>query len=161
MGVEHERKFLVAGDPGPAAGPAVALRQAYVAIDGDRTVRVRQAGDRYTLTVKAGAGVSRAEVEVPLNRADFDQLWALSATRSVDKQRRRVPLDGHLVAELDEFAGRHAGLRLVEVEFPSAAEAACFDPPAWFGRDVTGEEWASNAWLAENGRPDDQVGSRS
>jgi adenylate cyclase len=152
MGVEHERKFLVASDPGGGDG-GVALRQAYVAIEGDRTVRVRQAGARATLTIKAGRGVSRTEIEVDLDRATFDELWALGRDRSLDKRRTRVPLGGGLVAELDEFAGRHAGLRLAEVEFPSADAAATFVPPPWFGAEVTDEDWASNAWLAVHGLP--------
>jgi adenylate cyclase len=154
MGMEHERKFLLGGEP-PAGGEAVAMRQAYVAIDGDRTVRVRRAGDRATMTVKAGRGVSRTEIEWDLGLDVFDELWALAGDRSVEKQRTRVPLDGGLVAEVDDFAGRHDGLRLVEVELPSAEEAHRFVPPAWFGRDVTDEEWASNAWLAVNGLPDE------
>jgi adenylate cyclase len=152
MGMEHERKFLVAGEP-DGGGDPVALRQAYVAIDGDRTVRVRQAGGDATLTIKDGRGISRTEVELPLDEAAFAELWAVGRDRSIDKRRTRIPLEGDLVAELDEFAGRHAGLRLVEVEFPSAEAAGRFRPPAWFGDEVTGEDWASNAWLSVHGLP--------
>jgi CYTH domain-containing protein len=154
VGVEIERKFLVAADPDGVLDDGVALRQAYVAIEGDRTVRVRQAGDRATLTVKAGRGVSRTEIETPLPEDVFAELWALGRDRSIDKRRRRVPLPGGLVAELDDFGGRHAGLRLVEVEFPSAREAEAFVPPPWFGDDVTDEEWATNAWLSVHGLPE-------
>jgi CYTH domain-containing protein len=164
MGVEIERKFLVAGEPEglPGAG-FIDLRQAYVAIDGDRTVRVRQAGADFILTVKAGRGVSRTEIETPLDAAAFAELWALAGDRSVQKRRRRVPLPGSggLVAELDEFGGRHAGLRLVEVEFPSAGAAEAFLPPAWFGDDVTDQEWATNAWLSAHDLPDHLRASRS
>jgi CYTH domain-containing protein len=152
MGIEIERKFLVIGEPN-GAGPARALRQAYVTIEDDRTVRVRLAGDQATLTVKAGRGVSRTEVEVGIPMDDFEQLWALAADRSVVKTRTRIPLDGGLVAELDVFGGRHEGLRLVEVEFPSEAEAEAFVPPPWFGEDVTHEGWATNASLAVHGLP--------
>ena len=153
MGTEHERTFLVAGDV-PPGGEAVELRQAYVALDGDRTVRVRLAGDEATLTIKAGSGMSRTEVEVPIDRTSFEELWVLGQDRSVAKTRTRVPIPGGLVAEVDDFAGRHEGLRLVEVEVPSATALAAFDPPDWFGRDVSDEEWASNAWLAVHGLPD-------
>jgi adenylate cyclase len=152
MGVEHERKFLLTTDPGTGDDP-VRLRQAYVAIDGDRTVRVRQAGSAATLTIKAGQGVSRTEVELPIDTATFEELWALSESRSVAKRRVRVPLDGGLVAELDTFEGRHEGLRLVEVEFASAEDATRFDPPAWFGPDITHEPWAYNSWLSSHDLP--------
>jgi adenylate cyclase len=160
VGVEHERKFLVSGDPGTTGDGGTVLRQAYVAIDAelDCTVRIRSAGDRATLTVKAGRGVSRTEVELPIDADTFAELWLVARERSVEKRRTRIPIDDGLVAELDEFAGRHAGLRLVEVEFPSAEAAARFTPPAWFGDDVTDEAWASNAWLAVHGLPDHRHG---
>jgi adenylate cyclase len=155
MGVEIERKFLVTGEP-EGAGEPRPLRQAYVVVEDDRTVRVRHDGDRCVLTVKAGRGVARTEVEVDLPPEDFDQLWAVAAERSVVKTRARVPLggDGGLVAELDRFGGRHEGLRLVEVEFPSEADAEDFEPPPWFGDEVTHEDWATNAWLAAHGLPE-------
>jgi adenylate cyclase len=149
MGVEIERKFLVTGEP-PEGGEATPMRQAYVALDGDCAVRVRQAGDTYRLTIKGGGGLSRTEVEFDLDPATFDELWEIGRHRTVEKQRTRIGLGDGLVAELDEFRGRHEGLRLVEVEFPSAQAAERFAPPAWFGEDVTSAEWAANAWLSVN-----------
>jgi adenylate cyclase len=154
VGMEHERKFLVTGDA-PAGGEPVEMRQAYVALDGDRSVRVRLAGDRATLTVKAGSGASRTEIEMPLDRDTFDELWELGRDRSVEKRRTRVPLDGGLVAELDDFGGRHRGLRLVAVEAPTPSELADLVPPDWFGDEVTDEPWASNAWLSVHDLPED------
>ena len=56
MGVEIERKFLVAGDPGEV-GETTVMRQAYLAIDGDRAVKscsmfAVQADGREILTVE-------------------------------------------------------------------------------------------------------------
>ena len=153
MGVEIERKFLVARDPG-IGGDTTVLRQAYLAIDGDRAVRVRQAGATWILTIKAGAGVSRTEVELPLDEATFEELWAVAGDRAVTKERTRLPLPGGLVAELDTFSGRHRGLRLVEVEFPSVAEAERFEAPDWFGADVSDQPWAANSWLSDHDLPD-------
>ena len=152
MGQEIERKFLVVDDPG-VPGDAMEMRQAYVALDGDRSVRVRQAGDTFRLTIKAGSGISRTEVEFDLDRATFGELWDVGRDRAVEKRRMRIPIGDGLVAELDEFAGRHAGLRIVEVEFPSAEAAGAFEPPSWFGDDVTDADWASNAWLSTHDLP--------
>ena len=154
MGQEIERKFLVAADPG-VPGDATEMRQAYVALDGDCAVRVRQAGDTFRLTIKAGSGISRTEVEFDLDRATFDELWDVGRDRAVEKRRTRIPIGDGLVAELDDFAGRHAGLRIVEVEFASAEAAAAFEPPGWFGDDVSDVEWASNAWLSIHDLPAD------
>jgi adenylate cyclase len=153
MGFERERKFLVASMP-PDLHDTRRLRQAYVAIDGDRSVRVRADGDERLLTIKGGSGMRRTEVEMAVDADAFESLWALGTDRSIDKQRSRVPIGGGLVAELDQFDGRHDGLRMVEVEFESDEAAAAFEPPSWFGAEVTDEPWASNAWLATHGLPD-------
>ena len=41
----------------------------------------------------------------------------------------------------------------VEVEFDSMQVADAFEPPAWFGREVTGVAAWTNASLARNGLP--------
>jgi len=64
---------------------------------------------------------------------------------------RRSEADGLYttqVAELDLFHGVHEGLRLVEVEFPSAEAANAFVPPAWFGEDVSSDPRYRNSYLA-------------
>ncbi len=43
-----------------------------------------------------------------------------------------------MVAELDRYEGRLAGLAVVEVEFPDREAAERFVPPAWFGDELTG-----------------------
>ena len=53
----------------------------------------------------------------------------------------------------DRYEGALEGLVTVEVEFPTEEEAARFEPPGWFGRELTGEPGWSNAALARHGRP--------
>lgn len=156
-GVEIERKFLVASLPAEFRSlRGVDIRQGYLAVEGGVEVRVRAAGDERWLTVKGegagiGAGVGRREVEVPLGRAVFEALWAMTDGRRLEKRRVRVGLAGEVVAEVDVYGGRLAGLVVVEVEFADAGEAGRFDPPAWFGREVTGEAGYRNRVLAECG----------
>lgn len=156
MTVEIERKFLLNTLPAEielAAGQP--LRQGYVAIDGDVSVRVRITPTGATLTVKAGIGVTRTEVEVPLADEQAAALWPHTAGRRIEKTRYRVPLgsDDRRVAETDVYAGALSGLCTVEVEFKSVQEAIAFTPPAWFGRDVTDEQGWTNAALALHGVP--------
>lgn len=161
MSVEIERAFVADATPDPdLLGPGRRLRQGYVAGEADVEVRVRIADDRADLTVKGGGGLARTEVELPLSWVDAEALWPLTEGRRIVKTRHRVDLgDGHgLVAEVDLFAEALAGLVRIEVEFPSEAAAHAFEPPAWFGREVTGERAWSNAQLARRGRPDRPAG---
>jgi adenylate cyclase len=150
---EIERKFRVARVPA-GLGAGTSLRQAYVAVEGDVEVRVRSDGTHHVLTVKGGAGLERDEVEVAIDAAVFASLWRLAGDRHLEKTRHRIGLDG-LTAELDLYAGALAGLAVVEVEFASRQEAEAFDPPDWFGAELTGAAGWSNAALARNGAPPD------
>jgi adenylate cyclase len=150
---EIERKFRVARVP-TGLGDGTSLRQAYVAVDGDVEVRVRSDGTHHVLTVKGGAGLERDEVEVAIDPTVFADLWRLAGNRQLEKTRHRVDLDG-LTAELDLYAGALAGLAVVEVEFASRQEAEAFDPPDWFGAELTGAAAWSNATLARHGAPPD------
>ena len=156
-GSEIERKFVPASTPSTTGwAPPVALRQGYLAEEGDVTVRVRFAGRQARLTVKAGDGLHRVELEVPVDPFVADQLWPSTEGRRVTKRRYEVPLgDDHpgLKAEVDFYEGALDGLCTVEVEFDSMQVAEAFEPPAWFGREVTGVAAWTNASLARNGLP--------
>lgn len=154
MGSETERKFLVNVTPDPEVfAGSDRLHQGYLAIDGMVEVRLRDVGGSTTLTLKAGEGLTRTELEVPVDPATAHDLWAHAEERSIDKTRHRVPLEGGLVAELDVYDGRLAGLRTVEVEFPDPVAAVAFTPPPWFGEELTGVGGWSNAELARFGIP--------
>src|SRR5262245_13129101 len=149
---EIERKYRLTRVPSDL-GPGAALRQAYVALDGDVEARVRSDGARHVLTVKGGRGLERAEVETEISGDGFAELWPLAGDRRLEKTRHRVDLGDGLVAEVDVYGGGLAGLAVVEVEFPSREAADGFAPPDWFGPDVTGEPGWSNAELATRGMP--------
>jgi CYTH domain-containing protein len=156
VNVEIERKFLLAEIPNAdRLGPGEPLRQGYLAEEGDTSVRVRIGRDAAMVTVKAGRGLSRTEVEMPITAEQAEALWPHTAGRQITKTRYRVVLDSAaaVVAEVDVYAGELAGLHTVEVEFASEDAASEFVPPAWFGRDVTNEEGWTNAALARNGLP--------
>jgi adenylate cyclase len=152
--LEIERKFLVRELPADVAEhPAQELRQGYVVTTPEGLeVRVREVDGVPVLTIKSGGALTRAEVEVPIGADQFAALWPLTDGRRIEKRRTRYPLDGS-VAEIDEFAGALAPLRLVEVEFPSEAAARAFEPPPWFGREVTGDTRYKNKNLALTGPP--------
>jgi adenylate cyclase len=149
---EIERKFLVERlPPGLEIESEHEIAQGYLAA-GDDEVRLRREDDRHLITVKRGHGLVRDEVEVPLARESFDELWALTEGRRVEKTRLTMELDGHL-AEIDVYEGPLAGLTTVEVEFEDLESADAFTPPEWFTRELTGDQEYSNQRLALTGLP--------
>lgn len=154
MAIEIERKFLVARPPrDDELGPGVHYRQGYLAGEGDVDTRIRISPDEAWITVKAGRGVARTEVEVPIPLDAAEALWPHTAGRRLEKDRYLVPVDGG-TAEVDRYADALAGLWTVEVEFGSEEDAAAFVAPGWFGLDVTDVDGWSNGALARRGRPD-------
>ena len=149
---EIERKFRVRDVPHPL-GDGTRLRQAYLAVDGDIEVRVRDRGGKLVLGVKGGRGLERSEVEVEIDAATFDELWGLATVRRIEKTRYRVPTGGH-TAELDVYSGALQGLIVAELEFTSREEAKAFNPPPWFGDELTDDPRWANAALATDGPPE-------
>jgi adenylate cyclase len=147
MGTEIERKFLVKSDAWRAgAATQSVLRQGYLASDGGNTVRVRLDDRRAWLTVKGPSeGCRRAEFEYELPLEEAEELLELCGNRVVEKMRSRVPVGLH-VWEVDEFAGRNAGLTVAEIELSSESEAVHM--PDWVGREVTGDRRFDNASLS-------------
>ena len=154
MPAEIERKFVAAEAPDAGRlGDGVHIRQGYLAEDDGVSVRVRITDAKSWLTVKAGTGLERTEVEVTIDHDAAEELWPYTAGRRLEKTRYRVELPDDVVAEVDLFDDDLADLCLVEVEFDSVDVADAFVPPAWFGREVTGTPGWSNADLARTGIP--------
>lgn len=146
MGVEIERKFLLAGDAWRALGEPVLLRQGYLSSDPDRTVRVRIEGDTGTLTIKGRSqGATRAEWEYAIPLAEAAELLdRLCQQPLIEKYRRRISLGQH-VWEVDEFLGVNRGLVVAEIEL--GAEDEMFDKPDWIGEEVTHDRRYFNSSL--------------
>lgn len=152
--MEIERKFLIAASAEELpAGPWTPLRQGYLASGVGGEVRLRDAGGTLTLTVKSGVGLVREEREIELSAEQFDALWPLTEARRIEK-RRAVIEAGALRYEIDVFGGTLTGLAVAEVEFAALADARAFEPPAWFGVEVTEDARYSNAALALQGLPE-------
>ncbi len=156
VGVEIERKFLVPELP-PDLDRSAATRidQGYLAIADDGTeVRVRRRDGETVLTVKGGTGRSRTEEEIAIDAGRFARLWPLTAGRRIEKTRYLIPIkDLHI--ELDVYSGALTGLVVAEVEFVSEQAADAFQPPAWFGTEVTDDARYKNQSLASEGAPSD------
>ena len=147
--MEIERQFLVASLPA-LPGECESLRQGYVSFLPE--IRIREInGERYILTVKRGAGLVREEWETGISKAEFDSLAAHlhPGTCMIEKKRYLISLADGRTAELHVHDGHLAGLSYVEVEFPSTEMARAFQPPSWFGREVTEDARFSYTALAQ------------
>lgn len=146
MGVEIERKFLLAGDAWRALGEPVLLRQGYLSSDPDRVVRVRTEGAAGTITIKGrSTGATRGEWEYPIPLDDANELLdRLCQKPLIEKYRRRIRLGAH-TWEVDEFLGENRGLMFAEIELASEDEQ--FDLPAWIGAEVTHDRRYFNSSL--------------
>ena len=154
MGVEIERKFLVR-DPSVVAGvPGTEIRQGYLSLAPERTIRVRRIGDAAVITLKglgegsrdaAASPAVRTEFEYSIPVADAEVMLARLAIKPlIEKVRYRIR-DGGLVWEVDVFHGANEGLVVAEVELESESQAVSI--PAWVGREVTEDVRYLNANL--------------
>lgn len=155
MGVEIERKFLLAGDGWRAEVERTQpMAQGYLndlgVLDGGlqkASVRVRIEGPSAFLNIKsAQAGPSRLEFDYPVPVEDARQLLELCVGGVVRKRRHSVRHGGHLW-EIDEFEGDNAGLVVAEIELDAVDEA--FERPDWLGAEVTELKRYYNLALAE------------
>jgi CYTH domain-containing protein/CHAD domain-containing protein len=149
---EIERKFLVEEIPQGESG-RTEIEQGYLVIGTDSEVRLRRKGSELLLTAKVGHGREREEVEVAIGQGAFRALWPLTKGRRLRKVRHYVPIGDGLRAEVDIYEGGLDGLRTAEVEFESNEDADRFEPPAWLGKELTGDPTYANQSLATAGMP--------
>lgn len=144
MGVEIERKFLVAGEfPRLESSKMI---QGYLSGDSDCTVRVRLEDERAVLAIKGKAvGIRRAEFEYDIPMEEARELLALCGGNVVEKTRYYCPCESH-VWEVDVFAGLNEGLVTAEIELSEEDEV--FARPDWLGVEVSDDPRYRNSQLS-------------
>ncbi len=138
MSQEIERKFLVASDGWRrGADQGRRLRQAYLAETERAVVRVRIEDDqRGFLTVKSAApGLTRTEIECPLDVSEAETLIELRQGSVLNKTRFHIRHAGR-IWEVDVYSGDNDGLVVAEIELAREDEAV--ELPPWLGEEVTG-----------------------
>lgn len=150
MPSEIERKFLVTNDSWKQESLKTELRQGYLSVDPERTVRVRTidlgGSDQGYITIKGKTeGVSRLEFEyeIPAQSAHA-MLNDLCIKPVIEKTRHKVWHEGNLW-EIDVFHGVNDGLVVAEIELKS--EDQVFTKPSWLGEEVSSDTRYFNASL--------------
>lgn len=147
--MEIERKYLIKTLPENLEQyPLRVLEQGYLCTT--PVVRIRKDNDKYELTYKSGGLMARQEYNLPLTADAYEHLRLKVDGRIISKKRYMLPLREYTI-ELDIFEGDLAPLMLAEVEFSSIEEANVFEPPEWFGEDVTFDGRYHNSCLSKMG----------
>ena len=153
MAREIEKKFLINAIPENldkyTGGKIV---QGYLVITEETEIRLRKKDHQFFQTVKTGSGLSRGEYEIELTEKQFNSLWQLTEGKRVEKTRYKINYLNFII-ELDIYEGEITNLVTAEVEFTSEAESRKFDPPDWFGEEITSDKRYKNQSLAINGIP--------
>lgn len=147
MATEIERKFLIEGDFIDQTVESLNIKQGYLSLDKERTVRIRIQNEKAFLTIKgksSKSGLSRYEWEKEIDLEEAKSLLNLAIGKPIEKIRYRIPLGKH-VFEVDVFSGENQGLILAEVELRYESEA--FLEPNWLGEEVSGDSRYYNANL--------------
>ena len=146
--MEIERKYLVPVLPENLEQyPCKHIEQGYLATD--PVVRIRRSNDKYILTYKGRGLMVREEYNLPLNAESFEHLKKKIDGILIKKCRYLIPYGEKYTIELDVFEGELAPLQLAEVEFETEEEANAFQPPEWFGEDVTFSTKYHNSTLSQ------------
>lgn len=149
MGIEIERRFLVVSDEWRESAVGTMYRQGYLYFQDFGVLRLRIAGDRAFLTVKAlqdDLSTLEYEYEIPVRDAD-EMLTELCDRPPVQKVRYRIPYET-MIWEIDVFRGDNEGLIIAEVELENKTQVIALPP--WVGKEITDDRKYLNASLYKN-----------
>ncbi len=148
---EIERKFLIKKIPDDLESfTHFDIEQGYLCID--PVIRVRKKDSDYILTYKSRGFMIREEYEHPLTKNGYEHLIQKADGNVISKTRYIIPGPSGLTVELDIFKKIFDGIVLAEIEFASPSEAENFNPPDWFGDDVTRNIYFHNSYMSRMGK---------
>lgn len=131
------------------------IKQTYlIAPDGEER-RVRSIDDeKFYKTVKTPTSDprQRIELETPIDKENYDIYLHQKeeGTETIHKTRFKISIENGLTYELDIFHNKELNEHsTIEVEFDTKEDAENFNPPEWFGEDITSNKKFSNHKLAK------------
>lgn len=136
--IERERVFLLKELPKDLLEfKHIDIKIGDVTLSNDINVlKIRQKGDTYEIIKKEYISEQeKREYVVPLNEEEFELLFPVTKRRH-SKKRFFYPLDTY-VCEVDMYLEEMEGYARAEVEFDNVDELKAFNPPSWFGEEIT------------------------
>ena len=151
-----ERRFIILVDPKKLPSPNInAIDQSYIAVDKSNEIRLRQAGDKYTITGKGKSAGDSIKIEIDLQPALYDALVKHPSHKKLAKVRYEL---NHNNAKwrIDVFDNDSTcpGLMLAEVDLPQDSNEISFPPGVTQIREITGDDRYRNRNLAVHGLPE-------
>ncbi len=147
MGQEIERKFLVNSQVFIPSESPIVIKQGYLSVDPERTIRVRIADENAILTIKGKVEkLVRPEFEYEIPLDDGEALLKLTDYQIV-KKRYLIQYERKLW-EVDEFLGDNRGLWIAEIELEHQADTFC--KPDWIGKEVSDDYRFFNSYLSKH-----------
>lgn len=149
MTIEIERRFLLKNDSWrEEAGEPEMMRQGYLSVDKECTIRVRIVGRKAWLTLKGYiSDTTRSEFEYEIPVAHAEQMMQTMCPFKLEKHRYKIEYRGFMF-EIDEYFGDNAPLVVAELELPG--EGVPFEKPDWLGEEITSNGKFTNAYLSKH-----------
>lgn len=150
MGIEIERKFLLANDNWRQhLDHSVKFSQGYISGSDKSSVRVRIEGEKSNLNIKgATLGITRQEFEYAIPMADAKELLATLCDKPLIEKIRHYVLVGQHTWEIDEFLGDNEGLIVAEIELSDEQET--FIAQDWLAEEISQDKRYYNSMLIKN-----------
>lgn len=161
--MEIERKWMVSGWP-DSDRPIIKefkMRQGYISVTPDVTVRIREEIEKngltqYILCFKSRGRLARKEIEIEISKEHFSELEDLIGLPLISKLRRTYLLgDGRELEVNHVDTGAPSEFWYAEVEYDSEDDAKKWDPSTvnlenYLNDDVTEQPGQSMAeyWVA-------------
>jgi adenylate cyclase len=139
MGIEIERKFLVANERWKTSvTQTIRIRDGLIANNNGHKARVRIANARATIALKSRRrGASRSEFEYTIPLSDAEDIMRVMCDEPIlEKVRHCVPYGG-VIWYVDVYEGILSGVVIAEVELDRTDQD--LQLPDWVGPEVTAD----------------------
>ena len=152
--MEIERKWLFDMEKVPVdqSKTLTHYKQLYLSIDPEVRVRSKvvenlvtgeKTYETYMLCVKGEGDLTRTEIQTPLDKNEFIRLLKennVDLAYAIKKKYYTIPIGEYKLTVGTVDKGTEAEFSYGEIEFDSEEEALAFNPPEWFGKEVTNDK---------------------
>lgn len=149
MEKEIERKFVINENIPEYLHPFEKkyVFQNYLSVDENEEIRIRMQDEEgmktYDMSYKNGTGLIREELKFKIGETIYSDLSEKIVEKPIKKYRQFYHLGVNQLM-IDTYLETGTPLMVAEIEFTSEEEAKKFNPPPWFGEEVTYDDQFKN-----------------